>query len=97
MINIKNQILYRSLTFLKFFNSINITKNNERCRSQQTTPYAHCRVLPPGEFNGMIPEPCIVDIFSKFYDDSYNRFPIMLLSNEHKQMITITIKINELL
>jgi len=45
-------------------------------------PVPHCRVLPPGEFNGMITKPLAV--FSETFMTNCNRFPLMLhINNRH--------------
>jgi len=33
---------------------------NQCCKAQHASPCTHCRVLPPGKFSGMIPEPLSV-------------------------------------
>ena len=34
-----------------------LSEVNEQCQEQQASPRSHCRVLPPGEFNSMVPIP----------------------------------------
>ena len=47
-------------------------------RHSKSRSAPHCRVLPPGEYNGMLPE--LLAVYSEFNNDSCNRFTWMLLS-----------------
>jgi len=41
---------------------------NEWCKAQQISSVPHCRVLPSGEFNDMIPQ----TVYSEFHNGSCN-------------------------
>jgi len=68
-------LMNRTLIFCSYSELQFITRNkyNKCCHAQRTSPRARCRVLPPGEFGGMI-----AGLFWKCHGDRCNAFPLML-------------------
>ena len=76
---------HRKITAINFVYINNCTFQNNALATLMlgtaTSPRPHCRVLPPGEFNGIIPEPLFV------YSECLKTIAIIFYNGANKNMV----------